>query len=127
MMLPRLDFCLRHAHWILEDWKNVIWTDETSIVLGSRRGVRRRIWRRANEQLAPSCIRRRWSGYSEFMFWGSFTYERKGPMHIWNKETLAEKIQADADLAARNKVLEPVAKRLWKQGPGRSTQIYSGT
>jgi hypothetical protein len=29
----RLAFCRKYQHWILEDWKNVIWSDETSIVL----------------------------------------------------------------------------------------------
>ena len=115
MRAARLELCRSHTHWTLEDWKNIIWTDETSVILGSRRDVRRRIWRRPNEQLVAACIRRRWSGYSEFMFWGSFTYDLKGPMHIWKKETSAEKKQADADLAARNKALEPVAKRLWMQ------------
>jgi hypothetical protein len=33
----RLAFCKDHKHWTLEDWKKVIWTDETSIVLGHRR------------------------------------------------------------------------------------------
>lgn len=27
----RLKWCLEHEHWKLEDWKNVIWTDETSV------------------------------------------------------------------------------------------------
>ena len=39
MKAARLKFCRDHAGWTLEDWKNVIWTDETSVVLGHRRGV----------------------------------------------------------------------------------------
>jgi transposase len=35
----RLKFCLDHQYWTLNDWKNVIWTDETSVVLGHRRGA----------------------------------------------------------------------------------------
>lgn len=31
MKEARLQFCLRHKHWTLEDWKNVIWTDETVV------------------------------------------------------------------------------------------------
>ena len=38
MKLERLKFYKDHAHWKLEDWKNVIWSDETSIILGHRRG-----------------------------------------------------------------------------------------
>jgi hypothetical protein len=39
MKAARLKFCQDHADWTLEDWKNVIWTDETSVVLGHRRGA----------------------------------------------------------------------------------------
>ena len=35
----RLAFCLKHASWTLDDWKNVIWSDETSVILGNRRGT----------------------------------------------------------------------------------------
>lgn len=38
MKKARLEFCLRYQHWSLEDWKAVIWTDETAVVLGHRRG-----------------------------------------------------------------------------------------
>jgi DNA-binding transcriptional regulator GbsR (MarR family) len=33
MKKARLDFALDHRHWTLEDWKRVIWTDETSVIL----------------------------------------------------------------------------------------------
>ncbi|KAF4216556.1 hypothetical protein CNMCM8980_001993 [Aspergillus fumigatiaffinis] len=36
MKQKRLQFCLAHKDWTLEDWKNVIWTDETSVSLGQR-------------------------------------------------------------------------------------------
>jgi len=38
MREARLQFALRYENWKLEDWKDVIWTDETSIVLGYWRG-----------------------------------------------------------------------------------------
>jgi Transposase len=34
----RLKFCLEHQEWGLEEWKRVIWSDETSVILGQRRG-----------------------------------------------------------------------------------------
>ncbi|RDI76516.1 hypothetical protein Vi05172_g13499 [Venturia inaequalis] len=37
----RLAFCLAHRDWTLEQWKDVIWSDETSVVLGVRRGGQR--------------------------------------------------------------------------------------
>lgn len=38
MRKERLQWCLDHQHWTLEDWKNVIWSDETSVILLHRRG-----------------------------------------------------------------------------------------
>ena len=27
----RLDFAIRHQHWTLEDWKKVVWSDESQM------------------------------------------------------------------------------------------------
>jgi Transposase len=35
----RLGFCLDHKDWTIEDWKRVIWSDETSVILDHRRGA----------------------------------------------------------------------------------------
>jgi hypothetical protein len=40
----RLDFYLKYKDWTLEDWKDVIWSDEISVVFGQRRGGER-VWR----------------------------------------------------------------------------------
>jgi hypothetical protein len=34
----QLKWCLDHEHWNLENWKNVIWTNETSVQLGAVKG-----------------------------------------------------------------------------------------
>jgi transposase len=34
----RLAWCLEHKNWTLEDWKNVIWSAETSVTMGGQRG-----------------------------------------------------------------------------------------
>jgi hypothetical protein len=90
MRQERLDWCLTYKDWSLKDWKNVIWSDETSVVLNYRRGGYR-VWRKADELFTKSVIRERWKGYSEFMFWGCFLYDCKGPCHIWRPETAQEK------------------------------------
>jgi transposase len=51
----RLAFCLGHEHWTLEDWKRVIWSDETSVILGQRRGAVR-LWRASGEAYEKTCI-----------------------------------------------------------------------
>ncbi|KAL1971768.1 hypothetical protein VTN31DRAFT_1856 [Thermomyces dupontii] len=63
----RLEFCKRHQHWTLEDWKNVIWSDETSVILGHCRGSQG-LWRTAPEANDPTCIRQRWKGYGDVYF-----------------------------------------------------------
>jgi hypothetical protein len=75
----RLTWAIAHQDWTLEDWKNVILSDETIVVLGQRRGALRRTKYEAHH---PTYIRRRWKKASEFMFWGCFTYNTKGRMHI---------------------------------------------
>lgn len=132
MRKERLDWCLRHQHWTLEDWKNVIWSDETSIIILHRRGGYR-VWRTKDEAFVRSCIRERWKGASEFMFWGCFSYEKKGPYHCWCPETAQEKQQATKTIDKLNEELEPIMKEQWelstamkrldlRQLPGRKPQ-----
>ena len=109
----RLRFCIDHQHWTLEDWKNVVWSDETSVVLNHRRGGYR-IWRTAEEAFLKSSIRERWKGYSEFMFWACFTYDKKGPCHIYNPETIQEKRQARRRIDEMNELLEPTRRIEWE-------------
>lgn len=113
MKTARLDFAKRYQHWTLENWKAVIWSDETSVVLGHRRGGHR-VWRTSEEAYNIHVKRTRWKGHSEFMFWGCFTYDKKGPFHIWRAETAAQKKAAEADLEARNALIEENNKAVWE-------------
>jgi hypothetical protein len=115
MKKARIEFCRSVAHWTLEDWKKVIWTDETSVVMGLRRGGVR-IWRRTWERFTKSCVRARWKGCSEFMWWSSFSWYTKGPYHIWKTETAKEKKKAEKAIARLNKEREPEDKRRWEAG-----------
>ena len=79
----------------------MIFTDETAVQLGGTRG-KRRVWRKPDEAYNKHVIRRRWKGFSEFMFWGAFSYDKKGPCHVWEKETAQEKKDRKDDLNKRN-------------------------
>ena len=48
------------------------------------------------------CIRCCLKGVIEFMFWGSFSYDKKESCHIWKSETAQEKKAAEAELAEIN-------------------------
>jgi hypothetical protein len=117
MKKARLEWCLAHEHWTLEDWKNVIWIDETSVILGHRRGSVR-VWRGSDEAFNNTVIRRRWKGFSDFMFWGCFSYDRKGPYHIWKTQTVAQRKKDDLELAQLNEQLEEAAKAEWEISTG---------
>src|SRR5580692_1396246 len=97
MKKARLQFALDHQNWTLEDWKRVIWSDETSIVIGFRRGGYK-VWCTPEERFTKSCIRPHWKGFSEFMFWGCFSYDKKGPCHIWKPETKTERTAAQEEI-----------------------------
>jgi hypothetical protein len=74
MKEARLQFALRYKDWTIEDWKNVIWSDETSVVLHQRRGGYK-LWRLAQEKVNKSSIHPRFKTASTFMFWGAFSYD----------------------------------------------------
>src|SRR6266498_1288675 len=107
----RLAFCRKYQHWTLEDWKKVIWSDETSVVVGARRGSYK-VWRKSEEGIIEEITRKRWKGYMEFMFWGCFSYYRKGPCHIWKPETEAQKKAAQEEIDTWNREAEPLLKAI---------------
>jgi len=115
----RLDLCLWLKEQPEEWWHRLIWTDETSVILGQRRGGYR-IWRKADEMVNRSCIRRRWKSFSVFMFWGSFSYFHKGPYHIYETETAAKRRASDKVIGQLNDELEPIKKAEWEAGLKRT-------
>ena len=87
----------------------MIWTDETAVVVGHRRGGYQ-VWRTSVERYLRSCTRERWKGFTEFMFWASYCYDFKGPCHIWRPETAAERKLVNKDLKEINEAMEPICK-----------------
>ena len=91
----------------------MIFSDETSVQLSAVRG-RRRIQRKKSEVYYPYVVTTRWKGFSEFMWWSCFSYDKKGPYHIWEDETPAEKKAMKKDLDAWNEAKEPNDKLIWE-------------
>ena len=48
------------------------------------------------------------------MFWGCFSWDKKGPCHIWTTETAHERKEADKELIQLNEALEPALKAEWE-------------
>lgn len=74
----RLDFAISHQDWTIEDWKKVVWSDETKINrLGS--DGRKWVWKKAGEGLSDRTV----EGTVKFgggciMVWGCMLWEGVG-------------------------------------------------
>lgn len=73
--VSRLRFARQYSGWNLNDWRRVLFTDETRIGLRSPDG-HCRVWRRDGERFAQACIspREPFAGGS-LMFWGGIAYD----------------------------------------------------
>lgn len=78
----RLAFAKEHRHWTTFDWKNVIWTDESSFETGKKsRPVK--VWRQLHERFSLDCLAPSFkSGRSSVMVWGAFSDFDKCPLVI---------------------------------------------
>lgn len=66
----RLAFAKKYRHWTEQDWKNVIWTDESSFEL-EKTSRQIRVWRKTHEAYASHCLAPTFkSGRSSVMVWG---------------------------------------------------------
>lgn len=74
----RLDFALRHQHWTVEDWKRVVWSDETKINrLGS--DGRKWVWKRPADGLTAQHVQGTVKfGGGSLMIWGCMTAQGVG-------------------------------------------------
>jgi len=111
--VARLEFALQRLEWSLEDWKRIVWSDETSCTLGGYRG-KRGVWRKPSERNKHFAVRSRWKGFSQFMFWGCFSYYHKGPSHCWKQENPEMKHYYANLMDKYNEEHEPAQRALWE-------------
>lgn len=72
-MNHRLAFAKKYRNWTVDDWKRVIWTDESSFELG-KNSRRIRVWRKTHERYSAQCLAPTFkSGRTSVMVWGGFT------------------------------------------------------
>ena len=74
----RMDFALAHQHWTVEDWKKVVWSNETKINrLGS--DGRKWVWKKAGESLSDRLIEGTLKfGGGSVMVWGCMLWDGVG-------------------------------------------------
>jgi DDE superfamily endonuclease len=74
----RLDFAIAHQYWTMEDWKTVVWSDETKVNrLGS--DGRKWAWKRPGEGLSDRLVQGTMKfGGGSVMVWGCMMWEGIG-------------------------------------------------
>lgn len=73
----RLQFARDHLDWSLDQWRNVLFSDETRVTLFCNDG-RRRVYRRRGERFAQACFEESVAyGGGSCMFWGGISIDGK--------------------------------------------------
>lgn len=79
--ISRLRFAQQHANWTLNDWRRVLFSDESRFALHSPDG-RERVWRRPAERYSECNISPRVSfGGGSIMVWGAINFDARTELH----------------------------------------------
>jgi len=107
----RLEWAEKYKHWTVDDWKRVIWSDESSIWIGVSP---RRQWviRPSGERLNPKYVKKTFkSAQVKVMVWACFTGERLGPLIVCDEGGIGadeyEDILYDGLFSLIDDILEP--------------------
>ncbi|CEI85621.1 Putative Glutamine amidotransferase [Rhizopus microsporus] len=91
----------------VDDWKKVIWTDESSFEIG-KLSSQPRVWRNASEKFKKECLAPTFkSGRTSIMVWGAIAGGKKSKLVFMKKG-----MRASADFI--NQVYEPVLLDFYK-------------
>lgn len=86
--LARLRFARDHVNWNVNDWKKVLFTDETRINLSAPDG-RQKVWRRPGERYAQACFSTRVPfGGGSVMFWGGISFDARTELVVVGRPAL---------------------------------------
>lgn len=75
-IIRRLNWCLEHQSWTIEQWKRVIFSDESPFVL--RYNIKKRVWRQHNERYNQLNCVGTLKHDVKIMVWGCFAAHRVG-------------------------------------------------
>ena len=86
----RLKWAKEHAEWTVEEWKNIIWSDETRISIFGSDGVRY-VRRRPGEDCLPACTTATMKHPLSIMVWGCMSRSSVGRIQVVNGILNAER------------------------------------
>ena len=82
--LKRLTWAREHLTWSIDEWRRILWSDETWVTAGRHRKTW--ITRKKGEELDPTCVIDAIRKPAGWMFWGCFHSNIKGPYIFWEKD-----------------------------------------
>lgn len=77
--VKRLAFAEKHRNWTVDDWKKVLWTDESTFCQFQKSGWGR-VWRKPGEDFHEDCIAATVKHSPSRMFWACFSWVGLGPI-----------------------------------------------
>lgn len=81
MKAARLQWAKDHKNWTLNDWQNVIFSDESKFNLSGSDGTQY-VRRRVGERFKENCLQRKTRSPPSTMVWGCFSYYGVGHLHF---------------------------------------------
>jgi hypothetical protein len=87
----RLLWCRARVGWSTDQWRKVLWSDESPFVL--RYNKKTRVWRTANEKYAPWCTSASVKHDKKIMVWGCFAAHGVGNLYQVNGIMVKEQYQ----------------------------------
>lgn len=75
----RVEFARRRRDWTIEEWKKVLWSDESPYCIRSQ--TRQYVWRTPQEKSSPRCLRGTVKHQKKIMVWGCFSWYGVGALY----------------------------------------------
>lgn len=122
----RVRWATLHARWRLNQWRNVLFSDETKVMVDSS-DKRKHVYRRRGERFSDACVNEvdRW-GRASTMIWAGISYQGKTDLVFLNDGVgRGGRRGGGRGMTAQryiDEVLQPVALPYLQQHPGMRFQ-----
>ena len=74
-----LKFAKLYHHWTVNQWKKLVWSDESPFVLSCQN--RSYLWHLRKQQFSPRCLQGTLKHQKKIMVWACFSWNRVGAFH----------------------------------------------